>query len=253
MGLFDKKYCDVCGAKIGLLGNRKLEDGNLCKSCAAKLSPWFSERRHSSLAEIKEQLDYREANRERVAAFRCTKTLGLSTKVLLDEDAGKFLVTTTGRLGDENPDVLDFSQVTGCDLDVRENRRELYREDSEGRQVSYSPPRYQYEYDFYVVIHVNAPYFDEIRFRLNSSSIEVQPRPGFLATSIDAKRDFAYQQCEALGNEIKAELTKVRQSVRDSAAAAGAPKTAVTCPYCGATTVPDANGCCEYCGGALGG
>ena len=28
MGLFDKKYCDICGEKIGLLGNRKLEDGN---------------------------------------------------------------------------------------------------------------------------------------------------------------------------------------------------------------------------------
>lgn len=27
MGFFDKKYCDFCGAKIGLLGNRKLEDG----------------------------------------------------------------------------------------------------------------------------------------------------------------------------------------------------------------------------------
>ena len=34
MGLFDKKYCDICGEKIGLLGNRKLEDGNLCKDCA---------------------------------------------------------------------------------------------------------------------------------------------------------------------------------------------------------------------------
>ena len=44
MGLFDKKYCDICGEKIGLLGNRKLEDGNLCKNCAAKLSPFFSER-----------------------------------------------------------------------------------------------------------------------------------------------------------------------------------------------------------------
>lgn len=32
MGLFDKKYCDICGEKIGLLGNRKLEDGNLCKT-----------------------------------------------------------------------------------------------------------------------------------------------------------------------------------------------------------------------------
>ena len=52
MGLFDKKYCDICGAKIGLLGNRKLEDGNLCKNCAAKLSPWFSDRRQSTVAEI---------------------------------------------------------------------------------------------------------------------------------------------------------------------------------------------------------
>ena len=32
MGLFDKKYCDICGEKIGLLGNRKLENGNLCKN-----------------------------------------------------------------------------------------------------------------------------------------------------------------------------------------------------------------------------
>ena len=33
MGLFDKKICDICGEKIGLLGNRKLDDGNLCKDC----------------------------------------------------------------------------------------------------------------------------------------------------------------------------------------------------------------------------
>ena len=36
MGLFDKKYCDICGNKIGLLGNKKLEDGNLCKDCAKR-------------------------------------------------------------------------------------------------------------------------------------------------------------------------------------------------------------------------
>ena len=69
MGLFDKKYCDICGEKIGLLGNRKLEDGNLCKDCARKLSPWFSERRNSSVNEIKRQLEYREENRGRVEAL----------------------------------------------------------------------------------------------------------------------------------------------------------------------------------------
>ena len=65
--LFDKKECSVCGGEIGLLGNRKLEDGNLCKECAAKLSPWFSDRRQSTVAEIQEQLAYREANQEKVS------------------------------------------------------------------------------------------------------------------------------------------------------------------------------------------
>ena len=56
--LFEKKVCSVCGGEIGLLGNRKLEDGNLCKNCAAKLSPLFSGRRNSTVDEIKAQLAY---------------------------------------------------------------------------------------------------------------------------------------------------------------------------------------------------
>ena len=61
--IFEKKNCDICGAEIGLLGNRKLEDGNLCKECASKLSPFFSDRRRSTVEQIREQLDYREANK----------------------------------------------------------------------------------------------------------------------------------------------------------------------------------------------
>ena len=121
MGLFDafkKKECSVCGGEIGLLGNRKLEDGNLCKNCAAKLSPFFSDRRSSTVEEIKEQLSYREENRQAVAAFHTTRSLGRNTKVLLDEDAGKFMVTGARDLAQANPDVLDFSQVTGCELDI---------------------------------------------------------------------------------------------------------------------------------------
>lgn len=29
--LFEKKECAICGGEIGLLGNRKLEDGNMCQ------------------------------------------------------------------------------------------------------------------------------------------------------------------------------------------------------------------------------
>ena len=79
--MFEKKICGICGGEIGLLGNRKLEDGNMCKNCAAKLSPFFSDRRSSTLEQIREQLAYREENRDAVAAFHTTRTLGRGTKV----------------------------------------------------------------------------------------------------------------------------------------------------------------------------
>lgn len=69
MGLFDKKYCDICGEKIGFLGNRKLEDGNLCKECAGKLSPFFSDRRRSTVEDIKRQLAYRAENEKKLTDF----------------------------------------------------------------------------------------------------------------------------------------------------------------------------------------
>ena len=263
MGLFDKKFCSICGGKIGLLGNRKLEDGNLCKDCASKLSPWFSERRHSSVEDIRGQLAYREENRAAVSAFHTTRSLGKGTKVLLDEDNRRFMVARTGNISTENPDVLDYSQVTGCDLDIEEDQHEEMRKDNEGKSVSYNPPRYTYSYDFFVNIRVNHPYFDEMRFRLNSSSVDTGNRcmagAGSSGWNVNANSIRIgggvndYYEYVNMGNEIKAALTQARQEVRDEVAAANAPKTAVVCPLCGATTIPDAQGCCEYCGGAIRG
>ncbi|MCI5754563.1 MAG: DUF4428 domain-containing protein [Clostridiales bacterium] len=256
MGLFDKKYCDICGEKIGLLGNRKLEDGNLCKNCAKQLSPWFSDRRGSTVEEIKQQLADREANREKVAAFRITRTLGENTRVLLDEDAGRFMVTSARRLEEANPDVLDFADVTGCRMDVNESRTELKHPGPDGKQVSYNPPRYEYSYDIDVIISVNNPYFNEMRFRLNPSSIQIDTSSGRVfgsANRPDPERSMEYRNYCRMAEEIIQALTQVREQVRETAAAAAAPKTAVTCPYCGATTTPDASGCCEFCGGAVNG
>ena len=282
--LFEKKICSICGGEIGLLGNRKLEDGNMCKECAKKLSPWFSDRRSSTVEQIQEQLAYREDNKQAVDAFHTTRTLGVGTKVLLDEDAHKFMVTSSRNLKEANPDVLDYSQVTVCRVDVEEDKDEIKREGPDGTEISYVPPRYIYKYDFYVTINVNTPYFDEIRFRINNSTIEIEPpvggalrrnvppavggaaMKGVLAAAgasprpaaggnlrFDPRDNVDYRECEEIGREIKEILTGVRQQVRDDIEAAAAPKIAVTCPYCGATTIPDQNGCCEFCGGAING
>ena len=121
------------------------------------------------------------------------------------------------------------------------------------------------EYDFYVTIYVRNPYFDDISFRLNPSTVSVEERKAGNATTIrlgsaalnfgdkfDPKQSVEYCQYKEMGEEIKAALMQARQQAREEKAAAEAPKVAVMCPFCGAQTIPDAKGCCEYCGGALG-
>lgn len=259
MGLFDKKYCDICGDKIGLLGNRKLEDGNLCKNCAKKLSPWFSERRHSTVEEIKAQLQYREENRTRAAQFTTTRSMGEFTKVLLDDRHGWLTVTSAHDLQEANPDILDFDAVTGCRLDVKEDRDEVMRDGPDGKKVSYNPPRYRYSYDFYLIISVRSPYFDEMRFRLTTNDVEMTPMPtsaGFGRTSgvfgrvsFDPMDYPEYRKYFNMGDEICQAIHELRnQPVQQAAPAAPAAASGPwKCPGCGAE---NSGKFCEFCGTA---
>ena len=174
MGLFDKKYCDICGEKIGLLGNRKLEDGNLCKDCAKKLSPWFDDRRHSTVEEIREQLAYRERNREVLRSFSPTMDIGENGHHLfIDEPKGQFVAAHKLDRND-NPDVINLSQVISCYMDAEERKNEIYRTDSEGNHVSYEPPRYEYSYDYKVYINVDSPYFNELKLPITTFSVKAE-------------------------------------------------------------------------------
>ena len=49
-----------------------------------------------------------------------------------------------------------------------------------------------------------------------------------------------------MGREIRDALLQVREQVRNEAVATAAPKTALTCPFCGATTTPDASGAVNF-------
>ena len=218
MGFFDKKYCDVCGEKIGLLGNRKLEDGNLCKNCAKKLSPWFSNRRSSTVQEIKAQLAYREENRKKVAQFRVTKSFGEDMKVLIDETHLWFMVTRDASLTEANPDIIDFSALADCSMNVEEHRTEVTRTDKDGKRVSYVPPRYEFRYDFHILIRVNTPYFDEIKFRLNENDVrvisEMPGSTGFFGgnrgVSIDPSYNVEYRKYMHMGEELCDALREIR-------------------------------------------
>ena len=196
MALFEKKFCDICGEKISLLGNRKLEDGNMCKDCAHKISPFMTDRRRTTIAEMKEHLAYREANKAKLRAFRPMQTYGDNKKVYIDTANGNFVVSgrTPGNWTDENPDVIPLSQVTQVMPEIKEDRDEIYMKDAEGRNVSYNPKRYRFTYDFYVKILVSNPWFDEITIKLNPRDVEG------MGTA-------EYHNYEFMGNQIRAALT----------------------------------------------
>lgn len=261
MGLFDKKYCDICGAKIGLLGNRKLEDGNLCKDCAAKLSPWFTGRRHTNVEAIRYQLQQREENQALVKGFRTSRTFGSGyMKLYLDEAQGNFCVCRDGDLANGNPDILPIRAVTGADYRREEHRTERKYRDKEGKLVSYTPPIYDYSYDFDIVIYVgDVDYIDEIKFQVNRDTL----KQGHIFTG-DFERSMRQQQDTC--NEIVAFFrsrgkTAAEAPAAEAAAAVTAPAPAVPnmpapqaapvsedweCPAC--TGDNHGGRFCQYCG-----
>lgn len=196
--LFEKKVCDICGGEIGMLGNRKLDDGNLCKNCAKELSPWFSDRRHSTVEEIRQQLAYREDNKKKVQMFQITRDFkGSNAHIFIDDQHGWFTIASRINV-ENNPDILELSQITSCRLDVEQERTEEFYEDKEGNEQSYDPPRYNYSYDYKIEIGVRAPWFNEMRMSLNTFSIPEHDRGRILDT-------------ENLGNQIVAALTQCQQ------------------------------------------
>ena len=258
--LFEKKECSICGGEIGLLGNRKLEDGNCCKDCAQKLSPWFDDRRHSTVDQIKQQLNYREENRAALNTFRPTVAFGERYTLraeLVNGVPTRFVVERTDSYKEENADIISFRDVTSFNIDVQESKRELMYRNSKGDEVSYNPPRYEYSYDFYAQIHVNHPYFDEITFQFNRDSVDLETmerRPGFgsTRTSFDPTLYPEYRQyrgkCEELEDLFRAgmqgmALKGFAPAVQPIVQAAPAPQ-----PAPGPTPAPSGPKFCQNCG-----
>ena len=176
--LFDKKVCDLCGGEIGLLGNRKLEDGNCCKECAAKLSPWFDERRHSTVEQIQRQITAREENRRKLQNWNHDLVFGEYQKLYV-KFAGRipdtFVISSASNYREANADIIDFSNLSSCDADIQESRRELKQKNAQGEEISFNPPRYEYSYEFYVKLMVmGCEYIDDMRFRLNRNTLKLQ-------------------------------------------------------------------------------
>ena len=76
MGLFDKKFCDICGEKVNMLTQKKLSDGQLCSDCKHKLGSFTSGWKQRTVQDVKNHLEQREQNKQKYQQFNCTATAG---------------------------------------------------------------------------------------------------------------------------------------------------------------------------------
>ena len=182
MGLFDrlkKQDCEICGKEVGMLGYKKLEDGEICKDCVKLLSPWFEDRRHATVAQIKEQIAYREQNAKEHENFTISRKIGDEEYFMYIEEVSgvptRFFVTRLSDYKAENPDIISFKDVISCVTDIQVRDEEIKQKNAEGQMVSCNPRRYKHHHDFFIKMEIrNNPYFDDIKFRINGSCITLE-------------------------------------------------------------------------------
>ena len=182
MGLFDrfkKQDCEICGKEVGMFGYKKLEDGEICKDCVKLLSPWFEDRRHATVAQIREQIAYRERNAKEHEAFTVSRKIGDEEYIMYIEEVDgvptRFFVTNRSDYRAENPDIISFKDVVSCVTDIQVRDEEIKEKNAEGQLVSCTPRRYKHHHDFFIKMEIrNNPYFDNIKFRINGSCITLE-------------------------------------------------------------------------------
>ncbi|MCQ2537446.1 MAG: DUF4428 domain-containing protein [Lachnospiraceae bacterium] len=189
-GLFGQKSCSICGSEIGMLGNRKLKDGNMCKSCAGKLSVWFQDRSESTVAQIQNQLGVRKAYEDILAkGFNVSRAYGEFGCILIDEIFGNFValpdtsdsffgdakvITSIDQIRDKKPDVIMFKEVAGVDVNVTVTSREE-KQTVDGKLVSYNPKHMVYMAQFSVTIRLKGhPFIKSMTVPLNNGSVQIR-------------------------------------------------------------------------------
>jgi len=260
MGLFDafkKKDCDICGKEVGLLGYKKLKDGEICKDCVKLLSPWFEDRKESTVEQIKAQLAYREQNAKDLEGFTVSRIIGDCYKMYIEEINGvpsRFFIYDGLDYKKHNPDIISFRDVISCVTDIEARDEEIMREDKDGNSVSYNPPRYEHNYNFYIDMDIrNNPYFGHIRFDINSETVTMQSigttsgRP--INSHINTREQREYEKYEKMCKEIEQAVEDGKQgaAVAPVQQAVSRPK---FCPNCGAPA--DGGKFCQQCGTKLG-
>ena len=113
MGLFEKKFCDICGDKVNMLTQQKLSDGFLCSDCKHKLGSFTSGWKQRTVDDVKRHLELREQNKQKYQQFNCSATAGGSNNSIQVDFGNRWFIFAINNRDYKggNPQIFDFSQL----------------------------------------------------------------------------------------------------------------------------------------------
>lgn len=132
MGLFEKKFCNICGDKVNMLTQQKLSDGYLCSDCKHKLGSFTSGWKQRTVDDVERHLELREHNKQKYQQFNCSATAGGSnSSIQVDFNNRWFIFAINNRdYKSGNPQIFDFSQLQ--DFWLEQEYRTLSDSDHDG-------------------------------------------------------------------------------------------------------------------------
>ena len=132
MGLFDKKFCDICGEKVSMLTQQKLSDGFLCSDCKHKLGAFTSGWKQRTVEDVKKHLALREQNKEKYQQFKCSASVGGSDSSIQVDFTNRWFIFDVNNRDNKNgnPQVFDFTQLQ--DYWLEQEYRTLTDSDQDG-------------------------------------------------------------------------------------------------------------------------
>ena len=190
MGLFKKEVCVLCAGKTGML-DKKCIDGKICKDCRDKLSVWFDDYKDSTQTDLLRQIQQKNIDEAEAAHHAFNRIYGESGVILIDDEARLFtaLPSTSKKLFgnsiqvssihdvlDFHPDLISFDSVKDIEIDIQEMTHEQKRT-VDGKQVSYTPPRYEYHYVFTLRFKIedpDRPYVKSAYVTLNRDAVKIK-------------------------------------------------------------------------------
>ena len=139
--------------------------------------------------------------------------------------------------------------------------REVTDKEGNTKRVSYTPRRFLHQYNFSMIIRVRHPFFDDMRFRLNDQTLEIETTDlrsnngfvNFPNHGVDPTRDVTYRRFVSMGDQIVQILTSAEAAPElaqeEPVAAPPAQPAPKFCTNCGAPF--EGGKFCQHCGSKL--